>query len=306
MKYLLSTLFVVFSFYGSSQVKQSDSSASCIAFWKKGEKKIFSITHTRKSYESGTLKSDLNLSYEAHVDILDSSSSGYKIQWTFRLPALLKPDHPSLAGSLPVYEGMKMIFNTSEMGAFIELLNWEEVKNTYVKMMELSLPKNLDSAGKAAVDQSKALFNSREMVEGSMINEIQLFHFPFGYKFSTTETRENVQLSNPFANEPLPAVQTYQITELKPGQDYFKLIVKQDINKDGAEKVFEGLFKKMNLPQDSSIAEAKKILSTLEMTDYREYNISQVTGWVKKVIYKKTVKNSQINQVDTYIVEMEN
>jgi hypothetical protein len=56
-----------------------------------------------------------------------------------------------LADSLPVYNGMKMIFNITGVGSFIELLNWEEVRDTYFRMNRLSRPKITDSAEAAAI-----------------------------------------------------------------------------------------------------------------------------------------------------------
>ena len=199
-----------------------------------------------------------------------------------------------------------MVFTTSQTGAFTELLNWQEVKDTYVKMMELSLPKTLDSVAKSANAQSKQLFNSKEMVEASLINEIRVFYFPYGYKFTTKESKANAEFPNPFGEEPLPSVQTYQITELKPQQDYFKLRMQQDIDKKGAERILNAFPRKINVPEDSSTIEAKKILSSLEIKEFREYNISQSTGWLKYVIYKKTAKNDQIDQTDSYLIEMKN
>ena len=242
MKYLLTFFTLSICFFAFSQSKVKDSSASCIANWKKGEEKVLYIIHNKENYEFDTLKSRINFSYEAHVSILDSNSTGYTVQWIFHLPEAIMQTNPNLADSLPVFEGMKMVFKTSGTGSFIELINWKEVKDAYIKMMEFSLPKNPDSTAKAVLNQTKALFNSKEMVEASLIKEIQLFHLPYGYKFTTKRTIAKTELANPFANEPLPAVQTFKITELRPKEDYFKLVVRQVIDKASAMKMFEGIF----------------------------------------------------------------
>lgn len=304
MKYLLFVIFTLASFLGNTQVDKPDSTASCVAYWEKGEKKTFLITHAKEKNVPGKTPSNSSLTYEAYVVILDSSSSGYKVQWTFQLPAVFKAKNPSLAGLLPVFDGLKIIFKTTEEGAFIELLNWEEVRDAFVKMMEVSLPKRLDSAGKVALEKSKAVFNSKEMVESSMINEIKIFHLPYGFKYSTTAIKEITEIASPFGSEPLPASQVSQVTELDPKQDYFKLAIKEDIDKEGAARLFEALLKKVDMSQDSISVEERKIISSIEISDYKEYQISQSTGWVKKVIYKRTVKSSEMSQVDSYVIEM--
>jgi hypothetical protein len=304
MKYLAILLLAITTISAFSQGYNNDSSASCVAYWKKGQNKKLSIFHIKESYEQGKLKSTFNFEYEADVVVVDVSASGYTMQWTFHLPELVKQANPALADSLPVFEGMKMIYKTSETGAFTELVNWQEVKDAYIKMMEISLPKNLDSAGRAAVNQSKELFNSREMVETSLIREIQLFHVPYGSRFSKTETKVESQLPNPFAEESLPAILTYRISEINPKQDYFKLIIDQKIDPKGAEKLFESLFRRMNIANDTAIIEAKKLLEKIEISDNSEYQFILSTGWLRKLSQRRTVKNAGMAQMDAYLIEL--
>jgi hypothetical protein len=306
IKYLLPILFLTISPDGISQSKSSDTSASCVAYWRKGETKKLSINRIKENNRSAGGQSNTSFEYDAEVVVLDSTSQGYKVQWTFHLPKLFKDTYPGQAELLPVFEGMKMVFTTSQTGTFGELLNWQEVKETYTRMMELSLPKKLDSAAQVAIDKSKELFNSREMVESTLINEIQLYYFPFGFEFSTRGTKSNISLPNPFTDEPLPAFQTNQVTEINPKEDYFKLVVQQEINKLDGEKVLEAFLRKMDVSKDSSTVEAKKMLSSFEIREDREYFISQSTGWVKTMRYKRTVKNDQVYQTDSYSIKMSN
>lgn len=304
MKFLLSILilFIVSSVFGQDKLK--DSSANYIANWKKGENKIFYIVHNKESYESGKLKSQFNFSYEANITILDSTENSYTIQWIFHLPTKVKETNPRLADSLPVFEGMKMIFKTSETGEFKELINWKEVKDTYIKMMEFSLPKKMDSTTKSALEQSEALFNSKEMVESALIKEIQLFYLPYGDTFTTNEIKAKTQLPTPFGSEPVPALETYKITELNPKQNYFMLVINQDIDKSGAQKFFEGLFSKATMDSGKAVLEARNFLETFEIKDHSEYKFIPSIGWPKRISYKRTLKNEQITQTDSYIIEM--
>jgi hypothetical protein len=170
--------------------------------------------------------------------------------------------------------------------------------------MEISLPKKMDSTAKNALEQSKALFNSKEMVESALIKEIQLFYLPYSYTFTTKEIKSTAQLPNPFGSEPLPAVETYKITELNPQQNYFILVIRQDIDKPGAQKFFEELFKKTNMDNDKAILEAKKIMENFEIKDYNEYKFIPSIGLPKRISYKRTMKNAQIMKTDSYIIEM--
>lgn len=304
MKYFLSivTLFIASAVLG--QDKLQDSSVNYMANWGKSASKIFYIVHSKESYESGELKSESNFSYEAHVTVLDSTENSYTVQWIFRLPAKVKETNPKLADSFPVFEGMKMIVKTSETGEFKELINWQEVRDAYIKMTENALPQKRDSSAQTALEQSKELFNPKEMGESALIKEIRLFYLPYGYKFTTNEIKETTQMPNPFASEPLPAFETYKITELNSSQNYFTLAITQDIDKSGAQKLFEGFLEKSNMDKDEATSEASKMPENFDIKDYSEYKFIPSIGWPQRINYKRTVKNGQITRTDSYSIEM--
>ena len=306
MKLLLPILsFFIFSSV-LAQDNFIDSSVNYIANWKKGARKIFYIAHNKKSYESGKLKSEFDFSYEAHVTILDSTEDSYTVQWVFQLPVKLKETNPRFADSLTAFNGMKMIFKTSESGEFKELINWEEVRDAYIKMMEFSLPKKMDSTAKQVLEQTKDMFNSKSIVEAALIREIQLFYVPYGYSFTIKGTSAKAQLPNPFGGSPLPAIITFKITELNPHENYFKLVISQDIDKKGAQKFFEEFFKKANLGSEKAQDEARKFVEGLEIKDYSEYKFIPSLGYPERINFIRTVKSGEKTNIDSYIIEIKN
>lgn len=198
---------------------------------------------------------------------------------------------------------MKILFTTSETGAFKELLNWEEVRDFYVNMFELSLPKTLDSAGRAAVDKSILLFNTKEMVESILIKEIQLFHSPYGYQYPFEEVSMPAELPTPFSDEPLPSIMKFKAHETTPGDDQFTLTMEQDIDKVGAEKLIKGLLKDRN-PGNQSLQEMVDAIATFEIRDSSRYDIISSTGWLKNLYHVRTVKNGEIVQIDSCTIAM--
>jgi hypothetical protein len=76
----------------------------------------------------------------------------------------------------------------------------------------------------------------------------------------------------------LPAIQSFKITELKPEQDYFTLVAKQSVNISAAQKLFEGLLRKMNIADEKAVLEEKQTLSSLDFNDYSEYKVTQSSG----------------------------
>ncbi|MDO6429331.1 hypothetical protein Q4E93_01945 [Flavitalea sp. BT771] len=272
---LLVTLLLAVAFIPAWSQKEQDPSVSCITYWIKGETKIYSIVH-EKTTNSKDNKHIL-FTYEAHVTVLDSTAEDFTIKWVFHNPALPGRELPALSQPLPVFEGMQMIFRISSVGTFIELLNWEEVRDSYVHLMELSLPEKMDSAMTASVNNAKALFSTRESVEAALIREIQLFHRPYGYKFTTLKVSENTQISNPFGGNPLPAVQTYQVTELDSRQDRYTLVVQQKIDSNSLQLVID----------DSS-----------------EYQFISSSGWIRRLYYLRRAGSAALQQSDAYTITL--
>jgi len=301
MKLLVTLMLAVASLPAWSQ-KDGDSSASCITYWKKGETKVYSIVHEKTTNSKDNKQ--ISLTYEAHVTVLDSTAEDYTIKWVFHNPVLPGRDLPALSQPLPVFEGMQMIFRTSSVGTFIELLNWEEVRDSYVHLMELSLPKEMDSAMTASINGAKALFSTKESVEAALIREIQLFHMPYGYKFTTQKITENTQLSNPLGGDPLPALQTYQITQLDRRQDRFTLSFRQELDKSSFGKIMDGMFKKMGIKEDNELQATKATLASLVISDNSEYEFISSTGWIRRLYYLRTAGNAALKQSDAYTITL--
>jgi hypothetical protein len=301
---LTTFLFTITTF--SQKVFLKDSTASCIAKWNKGDTKTFYILHNKESYEAGKPKENNPFGYLAYLTVLDKNSAGYTMQWRMELPDQLKKLNPHLADSLPVFNGLKIIYKTDEMGGFSELVNWQEVRDAYIGMADLSVPKGENTTMDSIMDRVKSMFSTQKMVENAFIQDIQIYHGPYGYTYSTRGTRVQTQLPSPFGNDPLPAVTSTRITELRPKLDYFKLSNIQEIDQAATAKLLNDVFKKMGLTDDKRIPmeELKKVMANFSIFIKTEYRISPSKGWVSKVAYQKTGKSEQNSQSETYVIEM--
>jgi hypothetical protein len=295
MKLLVTLLLAVVSIPAWSQ-KDGDSSASCITYWKKGETKVYSIVHEKMAYGKDSARKLFSFSYEAQVTVLDSTADDYTIKWVFHNPALTQAP--------PVLEGMQVIFRITPVGTFAELLNWEEVRDGYVQLMDLSLPKQRDSIMTSIMDKEKALYSTRENVESALIQEIQLFHLPYGYKFTTQPVNEKTQLSSPFGNDPLPAVQTHQVTQLDRRKDRYTLVIRQQIDSNSLGGFIDALMKKMGIKGDGEIRAAKAQLTTLIIKDYSEYQFIWSSGWIRRLYYLRTAGSAALKQSDAYTITL--
>ncbi len=299
MKFIATLVSLLICSGALTQSVNSDTSFACIANWKKGEEKRLLIQRSKT-----TSQSDFNFSYEAAVTVLDSSKEGYKMQWVFHLPEEVKRAEPGLAAQMPVYEGLKMVFTTSPVGTFNELLNWEEVRDAYVKMMEVSLPKKMDEKTTDALNKAKEMFGTKQMVEAALIKEIILYHVIYGGFFTKSGSTEKTSLPSPFSSDQIPAVISARIVAETPWAAGIKITTDQQIDMAGAGKMFEELFRKMNIPEDSVMEKAKVILAGFEIKDHSEYTVAPVNGWMKKVEYLRTARTEEMERKESFIITM--
>jgi hypothetical protein len=298
----MKTLWTVYVVLLAYAAYAQDSAVDCIAYWKSGETKVYSIARETKTIGGASKTSPFKFNYDAWISVIDSTPKGYTIKWEFHLPEAMTILHPGLADSLPVYNGMKMIFTITGVGSFIELLNWEEVRDTYFRMNRLSRPKITDSAEAAAIKVAESLFNSKEQVESSMIQEIQLFHMPFGYKFTTNEVSGETEISNPFGGNPFPALQSYKVTDIDRQKDEYSLAVNMQMDKVNAKGMIDSLLSKMNLKTDQEMQAAREQYGSFDLRDHSEYRFIRSSGWIKRLYYQRTVVIARMTKTDAYTI----
>lgn len=266
----------------SQEPSPGDSSAACITYWKKGQTHIYSILHEKRTSLPNRPDTVFHFKYEATVSVLDATDSEYTVKWVFHIPPGANPRSPD---TLPFFEGMQIVYRISSEGAFLELLNWEEVRNTYSRIM----------------DFPKTHFDTREKAEAALIREIQLYHLPFGYKFSTEKVSSPTQLSNPFGGSQLPAIQTYQLTNNDP--QVFTLVIEQNIDTATLNRTMGTRLKKITDARQRQLK--KEQLAALQLGDYSEYRVIRYTGWIRRLYYKRNAVGDGNTQSDAYTIDME-
>ena len=302
MKIIATLLLLTINLFSFSQKISQDTTASFIGDWKKGDGKIIEIVRTKEATRSGKPSPPFTFTYEAHVSILDSSNDGYTIQWVFHLPDEYKKANPGIEEVMPVYEGLKMIFKTTNVGAFKELINWKEVKDAYIAMMEVSVSKNITDSTRAIINKTYEIFNSRQMIEGAFIKEIQLYHSPYGGEFTSNGIEIATSMDNPFGGESMPAITTQQLT--KSDANSFTAIFSQELDSSGLNIMMGSMLKKFDIPLASFSENEKDALSKFQMKDFNEYRLQKSTTWLSEVTNERTAMMGDTKQRETFSLRL--
>jgi hypothetical protein len=305
MKTVTQFLFIVLlsatSFIVVAQNRTTDTSATCIAFWKNKDTRVYQIKHTKEKTDLVKGKSISAATYEAHLKVIDSTAAGFTIEWVYKNFTTSGASEQTLNSLHSIMEGLKIIYKTDDVGSFSELVNWQQVRDFAISSYEKAL------AGKpqtkefvAGLNQVKAIFQSKENIQTVLIKEVQLFHSPYGIEYSTGGTIVATELPNVTGGTPFPATVTLMLNELNKKQDYCKISLNQVIDKGKAGPIMSAMLKKLSSTPIKDEAEIDKQIKDMEMTDINQFTFAISSGWLNRIFYSRTTIVASLNQVESY------
>ncbi len=285
-----------------SQNRITDTSATCIAYWKKGESRIYQIKHSKEKSESGKIKSVSEGNYEAHLKVIDSSASGFTIEWVYKNFKTSGAGQHALNSLMAIMEELKIVFKTDDAGSFSDLLNWEEVRDISFSNYEKATSAQAQNKEfVAALSQIKSIFTSKENIESALIQEVQILQSPYGVEYSSSGTVYETALANITGGSPFPATIKLKLDTLNAKADYCIVSLNQTIDKGKAGPILADMLKKLSSTPIQE-AEIKKEIADLEISDINQYNYSISSGWINNIRYIRTAKVGNFKQIETYLI----
>lgn len=285
----------------AAQNRLTDTSATCIAFWKNNDKKVYLIKHSKEKIGANNQVIKTEASYEAHIKVKDSSASGFNMEWTYKNFSVAGAVENTLSSLNKIMDGLKFVYTTDEVGMFAELLNWQEVRDVAFKNYEAAL--KTQSGNKefvAALNQVKAIFQTKENIEAVLIKEVQVFHSPYGVEYSTNGTVVTTALPNITGGEPFPATIVLKLTAADEKADLCSVNITQQIDKGKAGPIIAVMLKKLSGNPNLDAAKINKDIRDMNISDISEYHYSINSGWSNKIMYKRIAHVGSMQQTETY------
>lgn len=255
-------------------VAQADSTKiSFIAYWSKGDSYDFKVSKVKREWEKETLTKKDSSQYIANFKVLDSTESSYKIQWTFKNNIISSfqenskkyfKDKKVLKEIIAKNDFTKIIYETNELGEFIEIVNWEDLAETtrllleeVIKSFEDKDPVKIASFRKK-MQPIVDIYTSQSGIEQLALKELQYFHYPFGLEYDVTKPIEYEQdLENMLGGKPIRSETTLTFEEVDFENYYCSIKEESELNSQDSKRVIKKLLKKMGL----SDSETKKSIS---------------------------------------------
>jgi len=197
------------------QIYIADSTTQVIAYWNKDEIQTYIISNVKLKIQGGdTIARDFT-KYEVDITIQDSTKNGYLINWFYH-DYKVETDNELIKKLSSIIEDMNVQIKTDDLGVFVEVVNWEEIrdfifKGTLMLKNELKDIPNIDKV----ITQMESMYNSKQAIEASAINEILQFHYFHGLKYKLLEDYSyDNKLINMFGGEPFDAKVNFWLDEI--------------------------------------------------------------------------------------------
>jgi hypothetical protein len=287
----------------SAQNVVTDTSASVVAYWKKGDKKTFTHKKITEKSKEEKIKKD-SATHQVIITVLDETDTSYTLEWRYQGMPSSNKTNKEVAGLYMLLNELRVLYKTDENGSFMEVINMDEVLTYLNKSFDLLLKNSdLNHFGSDAMDELKSILSSRQSVEILLLKDVQLFHTLYGSEYSSTKQSEDVELPNVIGGDPFPAVVSYRFTGFDKIKKSIGVEMDMMVDKKAATKMITEYLNSTS--KKSGKPEIKPgEMPELNINDNYKYSIDQASGWPRSVHSVRLVNAMGSYSKETTIITM--
>ena len=286
-----------------AQINMADSTVQVVSYWDKGEKQNYTITLEKIKLKGEDTTSKELISYDVEVSVTGATKNSYTVQWDYK--NFKTNDKNELTQELSkINKNMQVIYKTDEMGGFIEVINWKEIRAYNQKAIAV-LRKKFGTAPEIEkmLKQIENSFSTKEAIEAASIKDIQQFHSFHGGKYKLhEEISDKIKVPNVLTNIPFDADYSLYLDEINETDNNYIIRSSQVVDStqlmDATFQFLSNLAKSMNIK-----APKKEDIKGLS-NDIQLASRIHGTGWVVYSIQTTTVNSDNQSNIEERIIEV--
>jgi hypothetical protein len=276
----------------------TDSTATVVSYWQKGDFANYTLTQTKEKYDNGKILSKGSSTSKIEISVIDATEESYIINWRYIDIKLNgnKAQNAVFEKFAKLTQGINFKYRTSELGEFKELLNWKEVQAASFKIIDNLVMEYTDPQMQGILKQTKAVFSTKESIEQIIMKDVQMLHGIYGgeYKLNQKVSGET-ELPNFLGGAPFPALLNVEMYDLDKKQGVCKIEVSQEIDKGKATKIVRDWMQKSGQSTNSGT-------NAINVSDNTKYEVELKSGWVKSLHHIRSsetygLKNLEIQEI---------
>lgn len=299
--------------FGQDEIDYSN--LSFVAYWSIGDSYDYEVTKIKKKWEAGVLTTNDSTQYLVNFEVIDSTETSYKVKWSHKMAMIDTYDFSEEEMEVfNNYEDIDVIFTTTELGEFVEIENWKEIKdlmnNVMDELIAILTKDQTEEERELFLNIMKPLtqmYQSQQGIELLVYNELQYFHFPLGMVFNIEKPIEYEDiLPNMLGGKPIRG--DAKITFEDVFYDEQRCIFKHEmqLNEKDTKSLLQDVFDQMGI-KDKEIDKMVKSTKFL-ISDSNKFEFYYYPGLPKKIETNRTsevkILKEDVRSLDRVIIEM--
>lgn len=299
---LLVTLLLL-NVTAKAQINMADSTVQVISYWDKKEKQNYIITQDKIQIKGDDTVSKLRITYDVELEVLKAEEKSYTIKWSYKnITSNTNDEFTKKLFSLS--KDLKVIYKTDELGIFLEVLNWKEIRDFNNKAINVLKSQFSDlKEYNEVLTQILSTYNSKEAIETTSINDIQQFHIFHGGKYKLDDFVEfQSKVSNLYDVVPFDVDINVHLDEIDTAENNYIIRSSQVIDSEQLRA--------------STLKYLTKLANDMKVTPPAENDLKDVmnetstasrihsTGWVIYSIQTKTVNVDNTTTIEERVIEI--
>lgn len=296
-------IILLFSIKTFGQISVKDSTVQVVGYWSKLEKQSYNISYEKlKIKDKDTISREL-MKYEVDLKVIDSTENNYTTEWYYK-NFKIDTDNELVKKITSLSDNISVLIKTDELGSFIEVVNWESVRD-YLNKVSEELKKELKDVpnSEQIIENIKNIYSSKQSVEANAIKDAIQFYSFHGVKYKLgEEISGDLTVSNNFGGKPFDTKVEYSLDEINSEDGNSIIRMKQVVNSEQLTNETYNYLKKIgafgkNIPD-------RKDFPSLTNETYTASRIHGETGWIIYSIETKEVKAEETTNIEERIIEI--
>ena len=211
---IFGTIFLLSSnLFGQISVK--DSTVQVIGYWAKQETQSYNVSYEKFKIKSKDTISRELMKYEVDIKIIDSTENSYTIEWFYKNYSI-DTENELVRKLTSIANDISVKIKTDEFGVFIEIVNWEEVRDYLTKVTETLKDELKDVPDfEKIIANVMSVYSTKESIEANAIKDAIQFYQFHGVKYKLGEELEGkLETANNYGGKPFETDVRFSLDEI--------------------------------------------------------------------------------------------
>ena len=299
---IFGTLFL-FSSTLFGQISVKDSTVQVIGYWAMQDAQSYDVSYEKIKIKSKDTISREITKYEVDIKVIDSTENSYTIEWFYKNYSI-DTENDLVKKLTSIANDISVIIKTDEYGVFMEVVNWEEVRDYLTKVTETLKEELKDVPNyEQIIANVMSIYSTKESIEANAVKDAIQFYSFHGVKYTLGEELEGIlETTNNYGGKPFETDVRISLDEINEEDGNSILRMKQIVN---SEELTDATYNYLNkLGTFGDKFPPRNEFPSLTNETNTASRIHGETGWVIYSVETKEISAEDTTNIEERIIEI--